>query len=965
MTIIPGTKLGPYEILAPIGSGGMGEVYRALDPQLGRTVAIKVLPEDVSAQQDRLVRFENEARLASSLNHPNIITIYSIGCEGKRRYIAMEFIDGETLQDRMEAGRMPVKQALNVAAQIADGLAKAHEAGIIHRDLKPKNIMITRDGIAKILDFGLSKLARSDIDSQAPTATFVGPGEGLTQPGAIMGTVEYMSPEQAAGRLLDYRSDQFSMGSVMYAMLTGIRPFHRDTAVQTLSRIIEDEPQPANEINPEVPPSLQAVIQRCMKKNPQDRYDSTRELARELREMELTWNMPPRRWGRRDYIRASIGFLILLMAGIGFWMLVRRPYQPNSAALGWYARGTAAMHSMTFETARRAFDQAVAADPKFALACAGLARAYDELDYSERAKEWMLRAMTVAQETRLSGDNQKRLRASEFMVSRDYARAVPLLRQLEDTAGERERPAAALDFGWLAQKREDTEAAAAAFERALKMNPGYAAAKLQLGFILQRRGQNEPALKCFDEALVLYNAASDHEGITEALYQRANLLNRRSRASEAMPSLDRAIAVARAMGNRYQEIRLQLLQSSATRKLGQNERAGELAQQAIDAAVAENMDNLATRGMIALGNAFLVRGDLEPAEEQFRRALDVARRGKVRRYEALASLSLGSLFEQKRRPEEAKRYIEAAMSFYSRAGYRRELVQSMTLLGGTLHQLGEFDEGIKVLREALARATQLRDTATEIRIRERLAEILLDQGNWPEALKESEQTVGLPGSDTESTYARLICSSLYWRLGRRQDAERSVADVEQLLKKNEDRQLMSWIRLIHAEIAYADGRFEKAGMYARTAISAGQGTGDFAALDAKLIETLVSIQTGTVKAGQYAGALHEFDKSKLAGRAACARLAIAEALLAGSNREAARQMALEALTFFEQRGIWESMWRGHLVAARASLEPTEAEAHRTAARSALTRLRSLWPARDANTYLQRPDIKRLSSDMQF
>jgi tetratricopeptide (TPR) repeat protein len=567
MKIAAGSKIGAYEILASIGAGGMGEVYKARDTELGRDIAIKVLPEHISTQTAALARLENEARLASSLSHPNIVTIHSIGWEGRRRYIAMELIDGSTLQELIDRGPIPMDQALNIMAQVADGLAKAHEAGIVHRDLKPKNVMLTRDGIAKILDFGLSKLTLSLIDSQAPTPTHVDPVDGLTKPGTILGTIEYMSPEQASGRPVDFRSDQFSMGSLIYEILTGEKPFHRKTPVQTLSFIIEGEPRPASQINPRVPPVLEDVIRRCMMKDPRKRYASTRELAQELRELQMSSHAPDRHWTRRDWIRASLGAGIPLAVGGGLWMWFQRPYRPEPEALDWYQRGMSALHSMTFDTARKAFEQAVAADPKFALAQASLARAYDEMDYSERAKESMLRALAAAREERLSSGDEARLRAIQFMVSREYDRALPLLRQLEDDAGDREKPAAALESGWLAQKREDTEGAADAYSRALKMDSRYAAARLRLGFIQQRRLQDELAIESFTQAESLYNASSDLEGITETLYQRANLLNRRNRASEAMASIDKGLAVAQALGNRYQEIRLQLLKAAAVRKL--------------------------------------------------------------------------------------------------------------------------------------------------------------------------------------------------------------------------------------------------------------------------------------------------------------------------------------------------------------------------------------------------------------
>jgi serine/threonine protein kinase/Tfp pilus assembly protein PilF len=967
MKLVNGSKIGPYEIIAPIGAGGMGEVYKAYDPQLRRIAAVKILPERISAQSDALARLENEARLASSLNHPNIITIYSIGWEGQRRYIAMEFIDGPTLQELVDAGPLPVDRALSLSAQIADGLAKAHEAGIIHRDLKPKNVMVTKDGLAKILDFGLSKLSVSAVDSEAITASPVMPNTGLTQPGTILGTVEYMSPEQAAGGLLDFRSDQFSMGSLMYALLTGAKPFHRDTPVQTLSQIIEEDPPSVSKVNPQVYQPLDAIIHRCLRKDPGKRYASTRELAKQLHNLELSRHAPDRRWTRRKWIRASIGVGILLVAGSGLRLWFQRPYRPKETALKWYQTGQGALHSMTFDAARRAFEQAVEADPEFALAHASLAIAYDLLDYSERAKESMLRALSAAQETRLSGDDRMRLRALQFMVSREYDRAVPLLRQLEKTAANQEKPAAALEFGWLEEKREDTEAAAAAYELALSLDPGYAAARLRMGFIQQRRVQDELALKSFTEAEKLYSAASDHEGVTETLYQRANLLNRRSRAEEAMPTIEKALAIARAVDNRYQEIRLQLLQSAAARKLGQEAFAGELAQKAIDAALAEKMDTLAISGVLALGSAYFTRDDFEPAEKNYRTALDVAKRAKARRYEALASLSLGSLLEQKNQPEEAKKMIEAAAPFFRQAGYRRELMQSMTVLGGVFHQLGELDQGVKVLREALPGAVQLRDSRTELPIRERLIAILQDQGAWPEALQEAERALNVAGSGSQLTYVNLIRSGLYWRLGRKEDAERILSSVEQLLRKRPNPESLALLKLCRAEIAYGEGHFEKARAAARQATSAVPAAEGQNQSSTNLMEALLLIRTGRRSEGIRAALeiVQSFEKSKLLNLAGSARLEIAEALVSVNERALARDLVLQALDFCQQRMIWESVWRAHLICARSSQDPAEVESHSASARSALARLRELWPAEDVDRYLQRPDIKLLGSGMRF
>src|SRR5580693_37684 len=276
--LAPGTKLGPYEIVGALGAGGMGEVYRARDARLDRIVAIKILPAALATADDHLHRFEREARSASALNHPNIVTIHELGRDGSVHYIAMELVEGATVRDLLKAGPVPIRQAIDIGAQIAEGLAKAHESGIAHRDIKPGNLMVTADGFVKILDFGLAKLVPAGEElSQLHTRA-----SSDTRSGVILGTPEYMSPEQASGLPLDFRSDQFSLGLVLYEMVTGKRAFRRSTAAETLVAVLRDQPDPVATLAPDAPAPLAWAIERCLAKEPEKRYASTRDLAHEL-----------------------------------------------------------------------------------------------------------------------------------------------------------------------------------------------------------------------------------------------------------------------------------------------------------------------------------------------------------------------------------------------------------------------------------------------------------------------------------------------------------------------------------------------------------------------------------------------------------------------------------------------------------------------------------------------------------
>ncbi len=300
MTLASGTRLGPYEIVSPLGAGGMGEVYRARDPRLGRDVAIKVLPASYSEDGDRLRRFEQEAKAAGLLNHPNITSVYDIGSADGAPYVVQELLEGETLRSILAAGRLAPRRAVDYAIAIARGLAAAHEKGIVHRDLKPENLFVTNDGNVKILDFGLAKLVESHAPGAQTNLPTASPG---TEPGVVLGTLGYMSPEQVRGRPADHRSDIFSFGAILYEMLTGRRAFHGDSAADTLSAILKEDPPELSVTNQSVAPALERIIRHCLEKSPERRAHSAHDLAFELESLTQTSGAAP-----APRTRSSLGF---------------------------------------------------------------------------------------------------------------------------------------------------------------------------------------------------------------------------------------------------------------------------------------------------------------------------------------------------------------------------------------------------------------------------------------------------------------------------------------------------------------------------------------------------------------------------------------------------------------------------------------------------------------------------------
>ncbi len=347
MALEPGSRLGPYEILAPLGAGGMGEVYRARDERLEREVAIKVLPADLAEDADRLARFEREAKAVASLSHPNILAIHDFGREGTVTFAVTELLEGDTVEELIGAGGVPQRKAIDYCRQIANGLAAAHDKGVVHRDVKPANVIVNREGRVKILDFGLAKLEPL-TDDEAPTMAAIS-GAG-TAPGAVLGTVGYMAPEQVRGLEADHRADIFSLGAILYELLSGQRAFRAESAVETMSAILKEDPPELSSTVEQLPSGLESVVQHCLEKNPEERFQSARDLAFALDSVSRVSHSGlravqadlPKQQRRLPWIWAAGLALIALAIGLtaGAWLRRGEPKTPPDFDPLTFRRGT-------------------------------------------------------------------------------------------------------------------------------------------------------------------------------------------------------------------------------------------------------------------------------------------------------------------------------------------------------------------------------------------------------------------------------------------------------------------------------------------------------------------------------------------------------------------------------------------------------------------------------------------------
>ena len=336
MPLAPGTHLGPYEIVAPLGAGGMGEVYRARDTRLDRTVAIKILPAQFSSDPIRKQRFDREAKTISSLNHPHICMLFDVGQQDGADYLVMECVEGETLATRLEKGPLPLDQALQYGSQMAAALDKAHRSGVVHRDLKPGNIMLTKSGV-KLLDFGLAKPVSEAFATGQTLSISPARSRPLTAEGAIVGTIQYMSPEQLEGKETDARSDLFSFGAVLYEMLTGNHAFDGKSQASVIAAILEHEPKPLSAFQPMAPPALDRLIRTCLAKDPEERIQTAHDVKLQLQwiaeggsQSGASGRVPAGRriWERAGWLLAATFFLLLMTAGTALWNLSNKRPPP-------------------------------------------------------------------------------------------------------------------------------------------------------------------------------------------------------------------------------------------------------------------------------------------------------------------------------------------------------------------------------------------------------------------------------------------------------------------------------------------------------------------------------------------------------------------------------------------------------------------------------------------------------------
>jgi tetratricopeptide (TPR) repeat protein/predicted Ser/Thr protein kinase len=964
-----GQTISHYRILGPLGKGGMGVVYVAEDTHLGRRVAVKFSHSNLQDTQFR-ARFLREARAASALNHPHIASIYDYGetPEGDP-FLVMELVEGEDLSQVLRRGPMAPKEAIRIAADVADALAEAHRNGIIHRDIKPTNIVLDARGTVKVLDFGLAKqygAAKPALQTD-PTLT-----SAETMAGTIMGTPAYMSPEQAHEKPLGPASDLFALGAVLYECLAGRPAFHGGNAIEILAAVLYVTPPPPSQSNPSVTPEMDRITVKALSKNPEARYQSGTEMAEDLRRIEagfstattapvsITGARAPLHWrplppfARKWYWIAA---LLMVAALVAWWRFSNRPYRPSPAALRWYGEGVSAIRDGTYFKASTALERAVSLDRRFSMAHARLAEASFELDLADEARQQMLLAEEPDAQKQWSAADRLYTRALRMTLTGDFTGAIGEYRAI--VARNPADADAYVDLGRAYERAEQPKDALASYLEASKRQAENPAAWLRMAIQYTHLGESSKAEAAFREAESLYRGLSNQEGITEVQLQKAVLADKLGRPAEARALLEQALEMSRHIGSQSQQIAVLFALSSVDLRTNNPSQAETDANQAIDLARTNRLENLTTRGLIDLGNAFFARGDTGEAKKDFEQAMEFAGRYHAERNLARAQLSLGSVETQRGEAAQGLAHVREALEWYRHRGYQRQTAQALTLIARTQRQQGDYPAALTAFEQQLALARQSGSQVQVAESQQGIGSVLVAEGRWSEALESFRQAVlaaTQSGARFNAQFTTLDLGELLWRLGRYEQARQTMGQVD----ARQSSELAATLACYRAEMALSQRQFAIAISNSRELLRSPELDKDTqAAALSTLARALAETGARTEALARMSEAADLAAQTGDPFQIADTALAQAGVLLATGDSQRALERALAAREAFARAGNPESEWRCWLVAARAASalgDRRKSRQYAAQAGTVLADLGSKWAPEDYRSYLARPDI---------
>jgi serine/threonine protein kinase len=995
-----GQTISHYRILELLGTGGMGTVYLAEDTVLERRVALKFLTMAPGKQHYR-ARFLREARSISAISHPNIATIYDYGqTQDNVPYIVMELVKGQTLHDLMMSNTLTMTRALEIVEAVLQGLAEAHQHNIVHRDIKPTNIALNERGEVKVLDFGLAKHLDDDeaeklpenADTQALLVT-------QTREGIVIGTPMYLSPEQALGGSVDARSDLFSLGSVLYECVTGQPAFPGRSAADVCAKVIRDDPPAPSRFNPDVPQQLDHIMRKALAKKAAERYQTARALLADLRPVrEALWETKAVRVRREpvktsalrtsvltalsDSLRrprslvitflACLALAVLAVWVVSSWRPRAAPRQPRPEAVQWYRDGTNALREGTYYKARKALEKAISIDDSFPLAHARLAEALTELEYTDHAKNELLRgSLPSAEDSNASPLESLSLQAINLSLTGESGAAIETYRRIVEEAPAEERAAAYVDLGRAYERNGDAKKAIESFLAAINLDSQHTAAAMRLGALYGRRlgvQNTELALSYFQKAETRYQILNDIEGLAEVFYQRGLMYMTQRKLDVARDQLTQTLSKAEAIDNKYQQIKTRMQMSSVLCLAGDTQGAERYAAEALEFAKANNLESLTASGLITLGNSFLGRGELAQAQKYFERALEVAQLYKTWRSEARALLALASLATQHHgEAARVRDYVERALAIYRIEGSSKYAMQAQALLGHASDQQGDYAAALKAFDQQLQLALQLDDQEQVTLAYEGRGIALAHQEEYARALENFDKHYSLSQSlklTPNISHALINRGRVLWQMGRYEEAHKALTEAMQTAATTDrlDAELLAQLHLINAQLALSQRQFALALAEGRTALKLARDEFEAINVEAESTIGLAQALSGQKRAGERlcAGTLEAAKRLHSSRLINAASLALATARLAAGDGQGALATALEAREKFKSAGQQDSEWRALLVAALASKRLGDAVGAQTYAALAGQLLRDFQQRLGPNAYeiyLSRPDVK--------
>jgi serine/threonine protein kinase len=992
-----GQTVSHYRILGKLGEGGMGIVYLAEDVLLERRVAVKTLNVELGKQHYRQ-RFLREARAVSALHHPNIAVVHDYGetSEGQP-FIVMELVTGQTLNDLLHKDTLTLARVIEILEDVTEAISEAHRCGIIHRDIKPSNIAIDERNDVKVLDFGLAKNINANAsgsNKEKPRALV----DTQTREGIVIGTPYYLSPEQALSSHVDARSDIFSLGSLLYECVTGRPPFSGASAVEICAQIIRDNPRPPSELNPRVPPELDRIILKALAKKKEERYQTANELLADLRLVRLTLQ-DEACVARLNHVPAShvswfrslsalsislqkpgflVGaFLTALAIGLVVWAAIAwqhniaQPSPPSANAIYWYKQGVNALHEGTYQKAVSALQKCLSVDNRFPLAHARLAEALIELDDIDKAKNEQLSLSTALLDgSAMPALDALRLQAINLMLTGDAERAIEKFQEIVRQAPDAEKPEAYIDLGRAYERIEEIEKAEASYVEATRLNPQLIAGFMRLGALLGRSQQSsEEALSAFSVAEEHYQILNDVEGQAEVFYQRGLLFMARRELEEAGNQLNQALAKAAAINSKYQQIRIRLQLSSVYAIEGQTVLAQQQASEVLQYAKANNLENYVPQGLLALGNALMVREAYDEAEKAFEQALAIATFYKGLRAQARALLSLASLNSHHReKTAQVIEYAEKALAFYQKGSYRRQIMQAHAILGHAYDQQGDYTRARNAFDQQLQLAEKINDRTQTASAREGLGIVFSHQEQYPSALSHFDESYKLYESlkmSVNTGHVHLNRANVYWQMGRYKDAQRDFDEVRRAEKPEEAyREVKALLHLSLARMALSRRRLHDAQTQCEDALKqAGEDLRDLV-VETKYTLGVALALSGSTSSGkrlcdEALAMLNETSDPRLINGAL---LAQSIAMQESGESQNAMTTAMRAQAGFNQAGQQDSEWRALLIAALAArraggVPPFAPQQNASRAREVLTQLEQSWGQGIYSNYLRRPDVQ--------